>query len=1020
MKLKRVLSGLILLFAAMSLNASDEAAYFITHADDAAIMEMASVRGMDTSLSASQLRSQLLDGQEGISQQNVDLTQDGGSYSLEIVSADSMSVSGDGIVTLSGNASVRFTMEGESSRTLYADRMLLDPSAGRLTAYGNVRYEDDDQTSSIGNISADIVTYLYDTGDLLISGGTTSTQRQNNEGEDVTFYTTGSLLNYRSADGGLFFQDGYLTSNPDTAYSSISAQSLALLEGGDMFLTNAYLSIGRVPLLYLPFFFYPGSRLAINPSFGFASDRGMFLSTTTELFGTYPKFSSADESSFASLLRSESDASMVSNGLYYTQGEPQSAFARWAAESESYFALLADVYQNAGFLLGFDTLVKPAGVLSISSETAFILSPAQSYYDSNFRYYTLNEANLSSSFGTLDLSFPYYSDPYVLRNYSNRLTSFSIDSVFGSYQTFPSTRSSTITSYNASLTGSLYLPSSAANSFVQTLRLSSITANASFDWNSIEQRYEVSDITLPSFSFTLSGDIFSFTTDREREEGSSSQAGISDYFILSDPLLYDLFVLTPRRQALSTNTEYGVSLSYSLTERLSNSFEYDMDQSEIFDREFSSDTSLRLQLEAVMGNRFSFGQTLTPSYSYDYDESDRESRDHSFSLLSATSASIPVLGLSYNFSAYLYRIEQSEDTLGQSRSETVYRFDSDNVRIHSLTFSKSFGSVDNYGQLTPSLSYTLPPLSASVQPAVSYRIGGVSTSFSWAFKEDSTDGRYKSDDIRWSFALTYPHLTFNVSALYESGEDRERLLDPLSLTSSLTLRSEDRAWSVTEYLDFDAYSSAGRNIVNDLRTVISIPSLDFTFNFTTDGGSLVPEYFEMRSSVSDFSIYMWKNRIRFSLILDGRLRYDFLNPYSSSLSLKTGLSLSIAEFLDLNIALTTANNGFYRYMDNGSFSFALMAEDLLRSFDFFGDGRYNTQFNMEAFDIELVHYMDDWDLHFRYTASLENDDMGNYRWNPSFAVYLRWATIPDLKVDQTWSQTSSGSWTRSSSLYTDG
>ena len=642
MKLKRVLSGLILLFAAMSLNASEEAAYFITHADDAAIMEMSAVRGMDTSLSASQLRSQLLDGQEGISQQNVDLTQDGGSYSLEIVSADSMSVSGDGIVTLSGNASVRFTMEGESSRTLYADRMLLDPSAGRLTAYGNVRYEDDDQTSSIGNISADIVTYLYDTGDLLVSGGTTSTQRQNNEGEDVTFYTTGSLLNYRSADGGLFFQDGYLTSNPDTAYSSISAQSLALLEGGDMFLTNAYLSIGRVPLLYLPFFFYPGSRLAINPSFGFASDRGMFLSTTTELFGTYPKFSSADESSFASLLRSESDASMVSNGLYYTQGEPQSAFAKWAAESESYFALLADVYQNAGFLLGFDTLVKPASVLSISSETAFILSPVQSYYDSNFRYYTLNEANLSSSFGTLDLSFPYYSDPYVLRNYSNRLTSFSIDSVFGSYQTFPSTRSSTITSYNASLTGSLYLPSSASNSFVQTLRLSSITANASFDWNSIEQRYEVSDITLPSFSFTLSGDIFSFTTDREREEGSSSQAGISDYFILSDPLLYDLFVLTPRRQALSTNTEYGVSLSYSLTERLSNSFEYDMDQSEIFDREFSSDTSLRLQLEAVMGNWFSFGQTLTPSYSYDYDESDRESRDHSFSLLSATSASISV------------------------------------------------------------------------------------------------------------------------------------------------------------------------------------------------------------------------------------------------------------------------------------------------------------------------------------------------------------------------------------------
>ena len=58
-----------------------------------------------------------------------------------------------------------------------------------------------------------------------------------------------------------------------------------------MFMTNAYLSIGRVPLLYLPAFFYPGSRLVMNPAFGFSSDRGMFVSTTTEVFGTYPGFS---------------------------------------------------------------------------------------------------------------------------------------------------------------------------------------------------------------------------------------------------------------------------------------------------------------------------------------------------------------------------------------------------------------------------------------------------------------------------------------------------------------------------------------------------------------------------------------------------------------------------------------------------------------------------------------------------------------------------------------------------------
>ena len=61
----------------------------------------------------------------------------------------------------------------------------------------------------------------------------------------------------------------------------------------------------------------------------------------------------------------------------------------------------------------------------------------------------------------------------------------------------------------------------------------------------------------------------------------------------------------------------------------------------------------------------------------------------------------------------------------------------------------------------------------------------------------------------------------------------------------------------------------------------------------------------------------------------------------------------------------------------------------------------NTQFNMESLDVELVHYMGDWDLHLRYMASLQSSG-SDYGWVPTFAVYLRWRTIPDLKVDQTW------------------
>jgi hypothetical protein len=39
-----------------------------------------------------------------------------------------------------------------------------------------------------------------------------------------------------------------------------------------------------------------------NPAMGFASERGMFVSTSFELFGTNPKLSESEKSSFASLL----------------------------------------------------------------------------------------------------------------------------------------------------------------------------------------------------------------------------------------------------------------------------------------------------------------------------------------------------------------------------------------------------------------------------------------------------------------------------------------------------------------------------------------------------------------------------------------------------------------------------------------------------------------------------------------------------------------------------------------------
>ena len=62
-------------------------------------------------------------------------------------------------------------------------------------------------------------------------------------------------------------------------------------------------TVGRVPVLWMPVFFYPGDRLVFNPSFGFREREGAFVQTTTYLVGR----SARKQESLFSFLKVERD-----------------------------------------------------------------------------------------------------------------------------------------------------------------------------------------------------------------------------------------------------------------------------------------------------------------------------------------------------------------------------------------------------------------------------------------------------------------------------------------------------------------------------------------------------------------------------------------------------------------------------------------------------------------------------------------------------------------------------------------
>ena len=88
---------------------------------------------------------------------------------------------------------------------------------------------------------------------------------------------------------------------------------------------------------------------------------------------------------------------------------------------------------------------------------------------------------------------------------------------------------------------------------------------------------------------------------------------------------------------------------------------------------------------------------------------------------------------------------------------------------------------------------------------------------------------------------------------------------------------------------------------------------------------------------------------------------------------------------------------------SGSIMRKEMWDDLLRSFDLFGEGRYNTNFNMSSLSFEVVHYMSDWELHCNYSTSVVLSQ-NVYTFVPEFSIYLSWNILPDLSIDRSWEQ----------------
>ena len=1028
---KALLTLLSLLFFLTSLNASVDAStiYFATQNE---LEMMCRMRGLEIS-SESSMRSALYD-YEGVEAYSIE-PEEVSSYTLSILSAEVLDKKKDSII-ISGNAAISLSTDGGvGEKTIRAGKILVDTANKQITALENVLFTDSDKNASINEISADIISVLWESESFYITDATTSSERKNSEDEPITFYTSGEKLSY-FPDGGIVYENGFISSDSENRYSSINADSIAMLSGGDMFLSNAYLSIGRVPVLYIPFFFFPGSRILGNPAFGFDSSKGAFLNTTFEVFGSSPEVvSSSDSSSFSAILRPTTDSgNQVVEGFYYTDVDELSPFQRWAYDSGSYMAILADAYSgvdsparlSSGLLhLGIDGQINLFGKkLKISFSDGIGVSNAvyPKVNDSIFRYYGNNTLSFSGYGLNLTGTFPFYSDNYVLLDMKNRLAGFSLDPILGSNPEFPDTFTS-LSSFARSLELSYRLPGKYTNKYLSSLSLSSLRLKGAYSWLSDTSshenrgRFNIDKLEKPYLSASVSGSIFDFEGDMWEEDLIEEKVDISDVHLLKDPLLMPLYTTQASSRNSSNFNKFSASLKYTLSETLR--FEDDYSYGVIESTDFSSSTSSKITFNASFGPWFSMSNSINPSYGFEYHEKYNKdntiiSKNDTLSMSNTLTASIDYLGLKYTLSTKLVNNKVSsswiDGELGNlSDDENIFQpgWDKDTVTQHQISFSKSFDTVA--GIFSPSISYTLKPLTGAVQPRFGYRYGPFSTAFSWKFLEESPNS-YKSDLIEHSFGYNGTYFVFSSQLKYQSKDYKcDDFFYPLSLSSSASFRSKDKRWSVVQSVDYEVFNkNAGvRNYFDSIKTTFNIPYASLALNWKSqNGGNIEFNDINLRIGYSSEPFQFWKGRIYLKFGLDSSFSMNMLNKSAATFTFSPSITFSIAEFLDFKFSVNSYNNNFHSYFDNDKFRFDWMFNDLVRSFDFFSDGREHTNFLMKGISLDVVHYMKDWDLHCKY--STEFVQSGNvYSLMPKFSIYLSWKTLPDLKVDQKWKQVKS-------------
>ena len=474
----------------------------------------------------------------------------------------------DEIVVFTGGVVIS-VVQGKTTSRIQAEQVSFNRSQNLLYAIGNVTLDRDTGNGEPEQMTAESILFNIDSQEGIFHSGTVV---QGNSGTiqvdtDSRLVASAELF-ARDDSGTVAFKRGTLTfcEEPDPHWK-IKASRIWLLPGNEFAFANALLYIGKVPVMYFPFFYYPKDELIFNPVFGYDQRKGYTIQTSTYLIGRKKPTEKKDEDSFFSFLNSSTMYKQRREGLVLRNLEEK--------DSSSYphtLKFMADYYTNLGGMVGLEGAFTPENAyiskldffLNLGfSRTLFPVSQGgvnvYTPYDENgetqyngayfagmslpFRYRGNFNLSMTKPF-TLNVALPLYSDPFFNQDFfeDRRETmdwfDFALSSGSAAAEEEETTTSGEISSFLWRITASGAPKLEAVSPY-----LSKVSLSPGFDLN-FYSLTDVSDLTVeeakvsPSrkafypglikpfyLSGTISGEIFSYPFPKK----STTVGGLSPW-----------------------------------------------------------------------------------------------------------------------------------------------------------------------------------------------------------------------------------------------------------------------------------------------------------------------------------------------------------------------------------------------------------------------------------------------------------------------------------------------------------